>query len=164
MELKSTVYIGIGSNLGERMNVIKKAKAELEKRGQIVRVSPTYESLPFRFASDSRFLNLVLEYRTTLNPTELLEFNQSIEKKFFRKKSKGQYEDRTLDLDILFYNDEIIEEDNLNIPHPGIAERNFVLIPLMDICPNKKHPRFAKLIHEMYRELKNKNELRLFAE
>jgi len=160
----NTTYIGIGSNLGERTSFVKKAISELEKIGQVLRISPTYESLPFGYNSESNYLNLVVEIRTDLGPKELLERNQNIEEKLLRKKSKNQYEDRTLDLDILFFNDEIIDEENLTVPHMGIAERNFVLIPLMDICPNKKHPRFAQPICKMYKELKNKNGLRLFAE
>ncbi len=164
MELINTVYIGIGSNLGERTNFIEKAKLELEKIGRILSVSPIYESHPFGYASSSAYLNLVVEFITDLEPKKLLEKNQNIEAKLLRKKSKDHYEDRTLDLDILFFNEEIIEEDDLVVPHLGIVERRFVLIPLMDICPNKKHPMFAQTIAQLYKKLKDKNDLRLFAE
>lgn len=162
--MKNSVYIGLGSNLGERLLFIEKAIQELKGLGEIVLVSSVYESMPFGYASKSRYLNLVLELKTTLSAQELLAANQNIEKKLLRRKSKDAYEDRTIDLDILFFNDEIIEDEKLKVPHPGIVERDFVIIPFMDICPNKKHPRFGKSILDLYKEMKVKTGLSLFTE
>lgn len=137
------VYLGLGTNLGDKENnlllAIEKIKHDL---GEIEKVSSFYESEPWGFESDSHFVNAVVKVITLLNPFEVLVKIQEIEHQMGRIKSKKGYEDRLIDIDILYYNDEIIESETLTIPHPHIKKRDFVLNPLLEIDSNLVCPKF----------------------
>jgi len=125
-------YIGIGSNIGNRRMYINKAVAMLGP--QLKRVSSIYETESVGINAGGKFLNAAAEIETGMKPLELLEFLEDIERKLGRKE-KANYKSRTIDLDILFYGAESIDTPRLKIPHPRIAERPFVLKPLLELNP-----------------------------
>ncbi len=157
------VYIGIGSNIGDRQENISKAISLIKEKSKIIKISSIYETEPVGYKDQDRFLNLALMIRTESSPEELFGFLQSIERKMGRVK-RIKNGPRIIDLDILFYDDEIINEENLKIPHPRLHERMFVLKPLMDISPDFAHPVLKKKIREMVLELKKTEQVKLFRE
>ena len=122
--------------------------------------SPLYETDPWGFDSDDRFLNLVISIDTAFNPDELLTALQKIEKLLGRERTSLAYESRPIDLDILFYNEEIINGPKLTIPHPLIQKRMFVLKPLLDISPDLIHPEFNESIKELEKKCDDKRFVR----
>lgn len=133
---KHKIYLGLGSNLGDRQGNISRAYAEIEKLiGAIVRQSALYESEPWGFESDNSFINSVICCETTLSPHEVLKKTQSIERQLGRtqKSVDGHYHDRTIDIDILLYDDLTVNEPDLKIPHPLMRQRDFVMKPLSEI-------------------------------
>lgn len=132
---ETDVYLGLGSNLGDRHTLLLKAIELLAQHvGRLVRCSSFIETEPWGFASEHRFLNAVALFRTTLTPHELLTATQDIERQLGRReKSNGTYHDRPIDIDILLYGDAVIDEPDLKIPHPRMQERDFVMRPLREI-------------------------------
>lgn len=132
--MKSVVYISLGTNMGDRENYLNEAIEELKHHPsiQLQSVSSIYETDPVGYIDQPNFLNLVVKIFTNLSPQELLEVTQSIENQLGRKR-EVRWGPRTIDLDILLYNQENIETDQLRIPHPRMFERSFVLIPLKEI-------------------------------
>ena len=129
------VYLGLGSNLGDRHTLLLKAIDLLAQRvGRLVRCSSFIETEPWGFTSEHRFMNAVALFRTTLTPREVLEVTQGIERQLGRtEKSEGTYHDRLIDIDILRYGDAVIDEPDLKIPHPLMQERDFVLRPYQEL-------------------------------
>ena len=142
-------YIGIGSNLGNKAENIRKAINLIEEKCKILKASPLFETEPMYYKNQDRFLNCATKIETELKPQELLAFLLSVEKKFGRVRTIKNGP-RTVDLDILFYGGEIIKSNNLIIPHPRLHERLFVLEPLKEICPDFVHPVLRKSISELY--------------
>ena len=137
-----TVYLSLGSNLGNRKQLLLDAIEKINKKvGNIVRQSSFYETKPWGFESENLFLNAAVKVTTKLSPTELLEVTQQIEREMGRKKKttynfKQQtpnYSDRPIDIDILLYDDLHVDLPELKIPHPLMQERDFVLVPLREI-------------------------------
>ena len=147
------VYIGIGSNLGNKEENIKKAIDLLKEKCKILKVSALYQTEPMYYKNQDWFLNCAIKMETGLKPQELLEFLQSIEKKLGRVMTIKNGP-RVIDLDILFYGSEIIKSNNLAIPHPKLHERLFVLEPLKEICPNFVHPALKRSVSELEAMLK----------
>jgi 2-amino-4-hydroxy-6-hydroxymethyldihydropteridine diphosphokinase len=145
-------YIALGSNLGDREANIKKAFDALKERIQIVKTSSLYETKPMYVEDQGLFLNCAAKIETNLAPEELLKFLKNIEQKLGRK-TLGRNGPRIIDLDILFYGDQILKENDLQVPHPKIGERPFVLVPLAEIAPNLIHPVNKKPIADMLSEL-----------
>ncbi|MFA4835395.1 MAG: 2-amino-4-hydroxy-6-hydroxymethyldihydropteridine diphosphokinase [Dehalococcoidia bacterium] len=135
----SAVYLGLGSNLGNRDSNLAKALEALAQRMVIEKISSVYETEPLGYLEQPWFLNMVCSGTTGLNPFELLSFAKGIEGRLGRLVSFPNAP-RPIDIDILFYNGQIIETADLIIPHPRIAERAFVLIPLSEIAPELIHP------------------------
>tara|TARA_B100000989_G_scaffold109491_1_gene80349 strand:- start:910 stop:1422 length:513 start_codon:yes stop_codon:yes gene_type:complete len=134
-----SIYLGIGSNLGNKKKNIEKAKFDLlENNIRILRSSDYYESLSWPNPQNPKFLNIVLEVRTSLKPLELLSVCKKIEKKLGRKKSVRN-SPRICDIDILDYNKRSINNDII-LPHPRMHKRNFVLLPLFEINKDWVHP------------------------
>ncbi|MCC8089208.1 MAG: 2-amino-4-hydroxy-6-hydroxymethyldihydropteridine diphosphokinase [Rikenellaceae bacterium] len=137
-----------GSNLGNKLNTIREAEKNIsETIGPITTKSSVYESEPWGFESRNKFLNQAIVCDTTLSPEELLETIHRIEERLGRQRPANLFEgdtriyvSRVIDIDILFYDDLILQTENLIIPHPGICERNFVLRPLAEILPEFVHP------------------------
>ncbi|MGL5317891.1 MAG: 2-amino-4-hydroxy-6-hydroxymethyldihydropteridine diphosphokinase [Bacteroidales bacterium] len=140
---KYPVFLGLGTNLGNLEQNLNKAIEEIEKRvGKVISQSAFYRTEPWGFDSPHTFLNAVLCIETLLQPKDLLHETQHIEKHLGRtKKSNGSYSDRIIDIDILLYDDLILESETLTIPHPLLHHRDFVLIPLCEIAPNLHHPK-----------------------
>jgi len=147
-ELKTvTVYLSLGSNMGDREDNLKKALDFLSQRLRIEKASSLYDTEPVGKVDQPRFLNMVCRVFTTLGPKELLNTVKGIESKMGRF-SAERNAPRPIDIDILFYGDQIVETPELVIPHPRLTERAFVLIPLAEIAPDLKHPVFGKTIME----------------
>ena len=136
------VYLGLGSNLGDREALIAQAIELIGKRvGKVIRQSSLIETEPWGFESENKFLNGVILCETTLTPHRLLKTTQSIERTLGRKKkstdsrllSPVSYTDRPIDIDILLYDDLTVDEPDLKIPHPLMHERDFVMIPLQEL-------------------------------
>lgn len=142
-------YVGIGSNLGDKEENIRKSINLMGKKCEILKISSLYETEPVGYADQEWFLNCVVKVNTSMNPEELLEFLLSIEKDLGRAKTIKNGP-RTIDLDILFYGDKIINKNNLIVPHPRLHERLFALEPLMEISPELVHPVLKKSIKEIH--------------
>lgn len=131
-----TIYLGLGSNIGNRKRNMRDAIQYLESIvGTLVRQSDLFETEPWGFDSPNLFINMCVCMETPLSPRQLLETTQSIEKKMGRtsKSEAGEYADRIIDIDILIYDDLRINDGDLVIPHPLMHERDFVMIPLRQI-------------------------------
>lgn len=146
------IVLGFGSNLGDREEYILAAYRLLEEElGELINKSSFIETPAWGFESDNSFINSVAEFETKKTPYEALEICNIIEKELGRERNplhKG-YQNRTIDIDILFYEDIILDTPTLKIPHPLIAERDFVLIPLKEILPNLIHPVLKKEIKDI---------------
>ena len=145
------VYLGLGSNLGDKEENIRKAIALIGERvGEVVRQSSLIETEPWGYESENKFLNGVILVETNLSPRQLLKATQKIERELGKKKvhatkrsqnsslftlHSSLYKDRPIDIDILLYDDLTVDEPDLKIPHPLMQERDFVMIPLTQIKP-----------------------------
>ena len=158
----ATVFLGIGSNVGDRQANFDKAIALLKENEdiQVLKVSSIIETEPQGGPPQGQFLNAVIKIKTDLMPLDLLSQLKIIERRLGRLPAgkagtKGESNSpRSMDLDILFYDDVVIVEGkHLTIPHPRLTEREFVLKPLAEIAPDLKHPRLKKTIQELYEQL-----------
>jgi len=141
-----TVYLLLGSNLGNRKEILGNAIELLsQKLGPIISQSKDYETAPWGITDQPDFLNLAVSVYTKLKPLEILEITQSIENQLGRVR-KEKWGARLIDIDILFYGKEIIDEPNLKIPHPLLQERDFALNPLAEIAPNFVHPALGETV------------------
>ena len=150
------VHIGIGSNLGNREENCEKAIGLLIESGIIVtRMSSLIETEPWGVTNQQKFINAAVEAHTDLGPEELLSTLKKIEREMGRQLSL-KWGPRLVDLDILFYDDLVMKTDDLEIPHPYIKEREFVLRPLAEIAPEKVHPVLKKTVRQLQEELEKK--------
>jgi 2-amino-4-hydroxy-6-hydroxymethyldihydropteridine diphosphokinase len=144
------IFLSLGSNLGDRSQNLKNGLDLLEQlAGKPVAISSIYETEPWGCDSDLNFYNQVIEMFTPLRPLPLLEAIHQIEKKCGRDRSALRYAPRTLDIDILFYGDSVIDFPELVIPHPNLQERQFVLVPLTEIAPHVVHPVLNKDMEQL---------------
>ena len=151
-------YIGIGSNLGNRQENCLRAIELLQKKGIIVtKRSSLYKTEPWGVKDQPRFINMAVEIDTSLEPKELLKILKNIEKGLGREKS-SKWGPRIIDLDILLFDDIILNEDNLKIPHPLMQERDFVLRPLCEIAPDIYHPLLKLSMYELMQKIHRKSQ------
>jgi len=158
-----TAVLLTGSNIGIRERFLHEAKCIIaDKAGSITAYSEIYESEPWGFDCEKRFLNMALMIETNLAPLQLLEIIHQIETSMGRIRKNKTYESRTIDIDIIFYDDIIMNTDNLVLPHPHFAERRFAITPVNDICDNWLHPVLKKSVKQMLDECKDKSQVALF--
>ncbi|MBK6912974.1 MAG: 2-amino-4-hydroxy-6-hydroxymethyldihydropteridine diphosphokinase [Ignavibacteriales bacterium] len=157
-DFSHTAFIGIGTNEGDKLANIRFALSEIDESdsSSIENVSSICETLPMGEVQQENFLNAVIKIKTKLLPEGLFLFLKSIEKKAGRIK-RERWGPRELDLDILFYDDIIYNKNELIIPHSGVIERDFVLVPLIEIEPHLIHPILKVELSELLKELKTKN-------
>ena len=155
--------MGLGSNVGNRKRYIIKAIKEISLINgvNIIALSSLYETAPWGLKNQRIFLNCVIVCNCDLTPTELHKQLQAVEKKLGRKKSV-KWGPREIDIDILFYGRHIIKKGSLVIPHPMIAERNFVLVPLNEVIPGFIHPVYKKRISTLLKSSKDKNPVKKY--
>ena len=147
------LYILLGGNLGDKQKVFSEVRARLNQQvGTITNQSVLYETEPWGFESDDIFWNQVLEISTELSPEKVLKQTQQIEHEMGRIRKANQYDSRIIDIDILFYGDQIIQTENLVVPHPRIQERKFALVPLSEIASELIHPVLQKNISQLLEE------------
>lgn len=150
-------YIALGSNLGDRELNLLRAVAEIGKlpAGRVTGLSPFYETSPVGVVDQPLFLNAVLRLATGLSPHDLLNRLRHIENDIFARTGTLRWGPRNIDLDLLLYGDLVINDTDLIVPHPRMAERRFVLQPLSDIAPDVVHPVLGRSIVELLAELRS---------
>ncbi len=155
-----TVYLALGSNLGDRLEQLHRAQEAMQPAVCIVETSPVYETPPWGFLDQPAFLNQIVKGETELPPTELLVLLKGIEVSMGREPTVRNGP-RPIDLDILFYDDLVLDGPKLSIPHPRMEGRGFVLVPLADLAPDLRHPVSGKTVREMLDEADQEG-IRLF--
>lgn len=161
--MENDVFLGIGSNLGNRQDYLDRAvEAVRASAGNVITVSKIYETEPWGFKSAKKFLNMVVRIRTDLEPEELLRVVLETEKQLGRKRKTKRYISRTIDIDILFYGSRVISEPCLQVPHPKLGQRRFVLIPLCDIAPDLVHPVLNKTPTQLLLECSDESKVEVF--
>lgn len=158
--MEKRVYLGLGSNLGNKEQIIQKAIARIGERvGTIVTISSFYKTAPWGYQSVHTFCNAVIAVETELSPEEVLSAVQIIERELGSKehrKSDGSYVDRLIDIDLLDYNGLVLDTYALVLPHPYMHKRPFVMEPLAEIAPQWTHPVLGKTATEILAELKER--------
>jgi 2-amino-4-hydroxy-6-hydroxymethyldihydropteridine diphosphokinase len=158
----ATAYIGLGSNLGDRMATLRTAIERIESLGRVTKVSSLYETEPVGYLAQPRFLNAVVALETTLAPTDLLGALLGIERDLGRTRSFPNAP-RTLDLDLLLVDDVMADTAELTLPHPRLRERAFVLVALAEIAPEVMHPGDEKSILGLLRALPDQGGVEVYA-
>lgn len=153
-------YLGLGSNLGDRVGFVQQATSLLsgDENIKLVSTSSFYETEPWHFKTNNWFVNAVIIISTSYTPVDLFRVCQRVETQLGRKReNENEYSDRTIDIDILFYDNEIIDKHEagieLTIPHPRVHERAFILVPLLEIAPAYVHPVLNKNISDIYDDI-----------
>jgi 2-amino-4-hydroxy-6-hydroxymethyldihydropteridine diphosphokinase len=161
--MKNIAYISLGSNMGDRKTYLEEAVDILNSHGdiEITSVSSIYETDPVGYTEQGKFLNMVVEISTDLDPEVLLQQCLQIEEDLGRKR-QFKWGPRIIDLDILLYNDENTESEILQVPHPRMQERAFVLIPLLEIAPSLMHPKFKAPFIDILDDIPDKEGVRLW--
>ncbi len=157
-----TVYLGLGSNLGDREQNLARAMDLLARRVKIDRVSSLYVTEPVGYPDQPPFLNTVCRGRTSLGPGELLGLAKRIEAALGRRPGPRNGP-RPMDIDILFYGDSVVDLPHLAIPHPGVPDRAFVLVPLAEIAPGLVHPLSGLTVGEMAERVRERQGVRAWA-
>ena len=146
------VYLGLGTNLGDKTANLHTAVHQIEEKiGNVVSLSSIYETAPRGFDSENSFLNAAVGVETTLSPQEVLHRTQEIERSMGRtqKSEQGVYHDRVIDIDLLLYNKVVMHTSELVLPHPLMLQREFVMKPLVEIAPDVVHPVLGKKLGEI---------------
>jgi 2-amino-4-hydroxy-6-hydroxymethyldihydropteridine diphosphokinase len=159
------LVLGLGSNVGNRVRYLKKAIKEISSVPGLkyIALSPVYETDPWGFKEQKKFLNCVLVCSCSLEPGAVLKLLKQTEKSLGRM-YRGKWKQREIDIDILFFGNKIIKKGKLIVPHPFLQERNFVLKPLSDIMPGFIHPVFSRTIKYLFKHSPDKGKLKLYSE
>jgi 2-amino-4-hydroxy-6-hydroxymethyldihydropteridine diphosphokinase len=150
--MRHTVYIALGTNLGNRLDNLQAAIQSMPPEVIVLAKSHVYETPPWGYEDQPSFLNMVIKAETELEPEQLLQYLKGLETELGREQS-FHWGPRLIDLDILFYDDLVLDSPPLIIPHPRLHERAFVLVPLMDLAPELIHPVFKKSVRELIAEV-----------
>ena len=171
LSASSNVIVGLGSNIGDRIVFLAQALDLIEKEaGHIVASSSVWETEPWGFDADELFLNMVIVLRTSMEPPKLIQLFRSIEGRMGRpaaaggqsgRRGMGKYESRIIDIDILFWEGRVISIPGLEVPHPKIADRRFVLVPLAEVAPGAVHPVTGLTAAEMLDMCDDSSDVRL---
>ena len=160
------VYLSLGSNIGDRLGYVQQAASLIgtTENIKIITTSSFYETEPWQMNTKNWFVNAIVQISTTYTPDELLEVIQKIEDKLGRKRDKTSigYQDRTIDIDILFYDSIISHSETLTIPHPLLHRRACLLVPMLEIAQDFVHPLFEKTISQLYDELEEPEQVFLY--
>jgi 2-amino-4-hydroxy-6-hydroxymethyldihydropteridine diphosphokinase len=148
-EFCATVYLGLGTNLGDRLANLRLALARLQTLARLEEVSSLYETEPEGLSDQPLFFNAVCRVTTGLEPQALLRFLKNLEREIGRRPRGRRWGPRPIDLDILLYDDRVVDAPELNIPHPRLAERAFVLVPLCELAPELRHPLLGKPMKDL---------------
>lgn len=142
------VFLGMGSNLGDKMQFLQQAVNEILTLGTVISSSGVYETAPVGMPSSPNFYNLAIEFETVLDPSDLCTRLKAIEKKVGRSLA-SHMKDREIDIDILIYDNLYYEDHTLEVPHPMLAQRRFVLMPLNEVAPDLRHPVLGKTVGDL---------------
>ncbi len=157
------VYLGLGSNIGNKEHNIQKALFFIKELYTITKISKLYLTEPVGYKQQDWFLNCAVEIETKVHPEIILASTQMIEKKIGRTETRMNGP-RTIDIDILLYGDRIVNRVNLIIPHPRLHERRFAIQPLLDIDPDLRHPVLNKTMQQLYNALSRTEQVKLYKE
>jgi 2-amino-4-hydroxy-6-hydroxymethyldihydropteridine diphosphokinase len=146
--MEKTAYLSLGSNVGDRERNLRSAIKQLGALGEVAAVSSFYETEPVEFTAQPWFLNCVVKMETSTTPGQLLAGILAIERTMGRRRTQNKGP-RTIDIDILFFGDSVVQAKGLTIPHPALHQRRFVLEPLAEIAPGLRHPVLERTIHEL---------------
>ncbi len=150
MSRLNKTHLLLGANLADRLATMAEARNLIAKKiGTVVKASSLYETQPWGKTDQPEFINQALEVATELPPLVVLKAILEIEKLLGRNRQE-KWDARTIDIDILFYDAKVLNTNELTLPHPHLHERNFALVPMLEIAPNKQHPVFKKTIEELY--------------
>jgi len=156
------IYLLLGSNIGNREQKFAQAKKHIDKKlGKIIRQSKLYQTAAWGKTDQADFLNQVIIIESRFSADKIMSSILDIEEKLGRIRTEKNAP-RTIDIDILFFNKDIIRQNNLSVPHPEIQNRRFVLIPLNELSPNLKHPVFNKSIHYLLKKSKDKLDVKKY--
>lgn len=150
------VYFSLGTSLGDKERNLRLAVQKIEERiGKVVSLSAFYATAPWGFSSENMFLNAAVCVETSLSPLSVLHLTQEIEREIGRahKSVNGIYNDRLIDIDLLLYEDRVLDTPELKLPHPLMQERRFVMEPLAEIAPELVHPILKKKMRELFQTL-----------
>jgi 2-amino-4-hydroxy-6-hydroxymethyldihydropteridine diphosphokinase len=145
----ATVYLGLGANLGDRLANLRLALQRLQTLARLEEVSSLYETQPQGVTDQPLFFNAVCRVSTGLEPQALLRFLKNLEREIGRRPGGQKWGPRPIDLDILLYDDRVVDASELKVPHPRLAERAFVLVPLCELAPELRHPLLGKNIKDL---------------
>jgi 2-amino-4-hydroxy-6-hydroxymethyldihydropteridine diphosphokinase len=156
----SNVFLGIGTNLGDREKNLREAVEKIEEHiGKLLGSSSVYETAPWGFDSENDFLNMAVSVETSLTPAEIIKKIAVIESIMGREKTQDRYSSRIIDIDILLYDDLVITEKGLKIPHRLMHERKFVLAPLCELAPDMIHPLLKKSMSVLLEECRDRSKI-----
>lgn len=158
--MEHMIYLALGSNMGDRLNHLKMAVANLAPQMSLKAKSPVYQTPPWGYEQQEPFLNQVVKVETYMDPASLLKHLKRLERALGRTPT-FENGPRVIDIDILFFDEEVITTPPLVIPHPRLHERAFVLVPLADIAPDFVHPVLQKTVSELLREV-DASEIKMF--
>lgn len=156
-----TAYLSLGSNMDDRESILLNAMGKISRRaGTIIARSHWYEAEPWGFQSENKFINLCLACKTDYRPEAFLSLCLAIEAEYGRIRAGSYYTDRPLDIDIIFWGNEVIHNETLMIPHPRFSARKFVLLPLNDIAPDLIDPVSGKSVKQLLEDCPDKTEVK----